>query len=207
MLPENTFDYVFIVGFVGGCVIRSIWIAPVMRERRKKASRTADDRRVPLERLLVLLVSAGMYILPLVYLTTSWLDFADYGLPGRAATTLGVLGALVFVCGLWLLWRSHADLGRNWSLKLEIQKEHSLVTGGVYRHIRHPMYAAYWLGALAQALLLSNWIAGPAFLVTFVPLYLRRVPHEEQMMLDNFGEEYRSYVGRTGRVIPRLGKS
>jgi protein-S-isoprenylcysteine O-methyltransferase Ste14 len=54
---------------------------------------------------------------------------------------------------------------------------------------------------------LHNWIVGPAFLVTFLPVYLRRVPHEEQMMLNNFGPEYREYMDRTGRIIPRAGRS
>jgi len=87
---------------------------------------------------------------------------------------------------------------------LKIRSEHTLVTSGVYRHIRHPMYAAHLLWAIAQALLLSNWLAGWALLVTFVPLYLVRAPREEHMMLEHFGEEYREYMSRTGGLIPRL---
>ena len=74
----------------------------------------------------------------------------------------------------------------------------------IYGYIRHPMYASHWLWSIAQVLLLQNWIAAFASLVTFIPLYLRRVPQEEQMMLEHFGEEYRTYMERTGRVIPRL---
>ena len=66
------------------------------------------------------------------------------------------------------------------------------------------MYASQRLWSIAQVLLLQNWIAGFASLVTFIPLYLWRVPQEEQMMLEHFGHEYRSYVERTGRVIPRM---
>jgi len=66
------------------------------------------------------------------------------------------------------------------------------------------MYAAHGLWAVAQALLLQNWIVGPAFLALSLPLYLLRVPREEEMMLEHFGEEYRSYISRTGRVIPRV---
>jgi len=106
---------------------------------------------------------------------------------------------------VWLFWRSHGDLGRNWSPSLQLREGHELVTGGVYRSIRHPMYASMWLWGVAQALLLQNWIAGWAGLVSFVPLYLLRVPREERMMLDEFGEEYRSYMNRTGCIIPRLG--
>lgn len=66
------------------------------------------------------------------------------------------------------------------------------------------MYAAFWIWSVAAALLLPNWIGGWSHLVSFALLYFLRVPCEEQMMLDQFGEEYQSYMDRTGRVIPRL---
>jgi len=116
----------------------------------------------------------------------------------------GLVGAAGVVAFLRLLWRSHGDLGRNFSGTLQIREDQSLVTQGVYEHIRHPMYAAYWLWGIAQALLLQNWIAGLALLASFLAVYLYRVPREEQMMLEHFGEEYRLYMTRTGRVIPRL---
>ncbi len=116
-----------------------------------------------------------------------------------------LVGMIILAMAVWLFWRSHADLGRNWSPSLELREGHELVTEGVYRSVRHPMYASMWLWGVAQALLLQNWIAGWASLVMFMPLYLLRVPREERMMLDEFGEEYRAYMDRTGRVIPRLG--
>jgi protein-S-isoprenylcysteine O-methyltransferase Ste14 len=103
-----------------------------------------------------------------------------------------------------MFWRSHADLGRNWSPSLQLREGHELVTEGVYRHIRHPMYASEWLWSIAQALMLQNWVAGWAGLALFTPLYVLRVPREEQMMLDQFGEEYRAYMNRTGRIVPQL---
>ena len=145
-----------------------------------------------------------MQVIPFIYLLTSWLDFADYNLPVWAGLVVGLIGTAVFVVALWLLWRSHVDLGRNFSPELQIGEKHSLVTNGVFHYIRHPMYAAHWLWAIAQALLLQNWIAGLSFLATSLPLYLLRIPREEQMMLEHFGEEYRLYMNRTGRVIPRL---
>jgi protein-S-isoprenylcysteine O-methyltransferase Ste14 len=128
--------------------------------------------------------------------------FADYRLPTAARWC----GAVVMVFALWLFWRSHADLGRNWSVTLEIRKGHQLVRHGVYRTIRHPMYASIWLWGLAQGLLLPNWLAGWFALVTFAPLYFMRTPREEQMMTEFFGNEYRDYMRKTGRLIP-LGRN
>ncbi len=151
------------------------------------------------------LMFVGMFFIPLVYTFTSRLDGADYRLPREARESAGGVGMIILAMAVWLFWRSHADLGRNWSPSLELREGHELVTEGVYRSVRHPMYASMWLWGVAQALLLQNWIAGWVSLVMFMPLYMLRVPREERMMLDEFGEEYRAYMDRTGRVIPRLG--
>ena len=87
-------------------------------------------------------------------------------------------------------------------MTLELRDQHALVTHGLYAHVRHPMYSAFWLWAVAQALLLPNWIAGFSGLVGFGVLYFGRVVREERMMLDAFGDEYRAYAARTRRIIP-----
>ena len=110
----------------------------------------------------------------------------------------------MFAAALWLFYRTHKDLGRNWSVTLEVREQHALVTDGVYRHVRHPMYSAFWLWAIAQALLLPNWIAGPAGLVGFGTLFFLRVGREERLMYETFGEEYRRYVARTARIVPGI---
>jgi protein-S-isoprenylcysteine O-methyltransferase Ste14 len=135
---------------------------------------------------------------PLVYVLTGWPRFADYAFQ----PVLAVVGAIVFAFALWLFHRSHADLGTNWSIALDIRAKHSLVTNGVYRYVRHPMYSAFWLNALAQLLLLPNYLAGPAGLIGIAVLYFSRVAREERMMLETFGEEYRAYMGRSARLIP-----
>ena len=192
-MPRQFFETLFVVGLVVGSVIRGRF------KWKCRHDRATDDRPSVLDICLLALAGVGM-TLPLVYLPTRWLDFADYASPAWAGWT----GALMFAAALWLLWKSHVDLGRNWSVAPQIREGQSLVTGGVYRHIRHPMYASHVLWAIAQVLLLANWIVGPAMLVLMLPLYIERVPREERMMLDRFGEEYRSYMARTGRLIPRL---
>lgn len=75
---------------------------------------------------------------------------------------------------------------------------------GVYRLVRHPMYTSFFISGLGQALLLANWIAGPAALLAVALLVIVRVPHEEQMMVAQFGNDYRDYVRRTGGILPRF---
>ena len=175
-------------------------------ERQRRKTRMVVDRVSGLERLLLGLVAMGVFLLPAVYVSTSWLSWADYRLSPRATGRAGGVGTALLAVAVWLFWRSHTDLGRNWSPSLQIREGHTLVTGGVYRSIRHPMYASIWLWGIAQALVLQNWIAGWASLVLFLPMYVLRVPREEQLMLEQFGEAYRMYMNQTGRVIPRLGE-
>lgn len=163
-------------------------------EKRKVAS----SRRGPLEVALMAGVTLGMIAAPPVALFSSVLAFADY-LLHPAAFGAGLTAGLV---GLWLCFRSHADLGTNWSTTLELKEEHTLVTHGVYRRVRHPMYTGLLLTALAQALVLPNWLAGPSYLVAFLLLLVLRVGKEEQMMRDQFGQAYDEYAKSTKRLVP-----
>jgi protein-S-isoprenylcysteine O-methyltransferase Ste14 len=183
---------VWALGCVGWYVIRY----PHSRRSRKTpiAHRGATVR----ERVLLAVSFSGLFLIPLAYVVTGEPKFASYAFQ----PWLAVFGTLVFAASLYLFYRTHRDLGRAWSVTLEIRERHALVTAGVYRHVRHPMYSAFWLWALAQALLLPNWIGGLAGLVGFGTLFFGRVGQEEAMMLKTFGEEYRVYMRTTRRVIP-----
>jgi protein-S-isoprenylcysteine O-methyltransferase Ste14 len=140
----------------------------------------------------------GLGIVPCIYVTTHFPRFADYPLvPG-----LSYLGIAVELGCIWLFYRTHRDLGHNWSVSLDLRERHTLVTTGVYSLVRHPMYTGFWLMALGQALLLPNWVAGPAGLVGFGVLFFGRVGREEEMMISAFGDDYRAYMRRTARVVP-----
>jgi protein-S-isoprenylcysteine O-methyltransferase Ste14 len=182
-----------------------LFLEIVIRAPYQKTARSAPkvDRRIStLDNILLGLLSVALIILPLIYSVTNWLEFANYSLPAW----MGWLGAFLLACGQVVFARSHMDLKSNWSPSLEIRKEHTLVTGGIYRSIRHPMYASMWIGAIAQILLLQNWLAGPLNLIFFTVFYFMRVRAEEKMMLDTFGSQYSEYMQRTGSVIPRWSK-
>jgi protein-S-isoprenylcysteine O-methyltransferase Ste14 len=183
--------------FIAGLVVTSIVRAYYGQGQKRKAFGDARKEN-PLIYFFMGLWGIAQ-LLPFFYFFSSRLEFADYSLP----IWLGFLGAVSFVAAVGLIWRSHADLGGNWSPTLQIHEEHGLVTAGVYRLIRHPMYAAHILWAIAQPLIVQNWIAGWGGLIAMLPVYWLRVGNEEQMMLDRFGNEYREYMNQTGRIIPR----
>jgi protein-S-isoprenylcysteine O-methyltransferase Ste14 len=151
------------------------------------------------ERWLLAAVAVTVLLLPVVYLLTPLLNFANYALPSLVPW----IGLVTIVCSLLLFWRSHADLGSNWSISLEVREGHQLVTQGIYRRVRHPMYASIWLWTIGQGLTLPNWLAGWSAAVAFGAMYFLRIPREERLMCETFGETYREYAGRTGRLLPR----
>jgi protein-S-isoprenylcysteine O-methyltransferase Ste14 len=187
-------NLIFLGGFIAYLAIRHVHQQRVGKPER--VTRRFDG----LEKVLLTLVLVGGLLLPVLYLFTPLLNFANYAAPRY----LPWAGLPVMVGALCLFHRSHADLGRNWSVSLEVREDHELVTRGVYRRVRHPMYAAIWLFGVAQALFLPNWLAGGGAVVPFALMYVLRVPREERMMLDTFGDVYREYMARTPRLVPRL---
>jgi protein-S-isoprenylcysteine O-methyltransferase Ste14 len=183
---------VWVAGIIGWYVIR------YPHQRRSRKTPVASRRERVREGILLTVSFAGLFILPVIYVTTGEPQVADY----TFHPLLAWLGTAVFAVALIGFYRTHRDLGRFWSVTLTIRQTHQLVTTGVYRHVRHPMYAAFFLWAVAQALLLPNWIAGPAGLVGFGTLFGLRVWREERMMEAAFGDAYRAYAARTWRVIP-----
>ncbi len=81
---------------------------------------------------------------------------------------------------------------------------HCLVRTGIYKYIRHPMYAAHIIWGIAQPLVLTNYIVGFSMIVTILPFYMVRVRQEEELLLVAFGAEYANYMERTGRIIPKF---
>jgi protein-S-isoprenylcysteine O-methyltransferase Ste14 len=167
--------------------------------RRSRTVKVAKDRRGLLETVLLSLAMASFFV-PLVWVAAPrrLLEFADYPLlPVPFAS-----GVVCLVAGLVLFHRSHADLGTNWSVTLQTREGHRLVTGGIYRRIRHPMYASFLLYSAGQALVLPNWIAGPSYLAAMSLLVALRLGPEERMMREEFGAEYDAYAARTARLVP-----
>jgi protein-S-isoprenylcysteine O-methyltransferase Ste14 len=189
-------------------IFTAIYLAAILIEmairaplnKKRKQLKMSERRVTTQEKTLLGFLFLGMFFVPILYGASNWLDFANYSLPAWA----GWLGVILIAGAVLVFWRAHADLGLNWSPTLEIREKHELITRGIYSHIRHPMYASQWLWVIAQPLLLQNWIAGFINLLVFVPFYFLRVRQEEQLMLEQFGDQYRSYLQKVGAVLPKL---
>lgn len=178
------------LGLLGIFLVR---VPNVVRDYSSGA--TATFRR-PLDRLVVfVLMPIFSMVVPLAWIVSDVFAVADYARPDW----LMIAGLALIVTAVALLHRSHVDLGRNYCGRLEIIRDAELVTHGVYRFARHPMYLSVYLFAAGQALLVPNWIAGPSMLVASLLIHAVRVPREEAMMEEYYGDAWRNYRARSNR--------
>lgn len=145
----------------------------------------------------VLLVFLAMYILG-----AKWIDAFRFPLPDWLRWTGFIIGVVSVLFWTW----TQITLDTQWSAQLQLTKEHHLVTTGPYARIRHPLYAAMLGWCVSLSLLTANWIFVVVCTLSVLGL-LWRIPKEEQMMVEAFGEEYKAYMQRTGRFFPRLSIS
>src|SRR5215217_6332105 len=118
MLHILGLKWIYLLGLLAEVLIRF----PHEWERRQ--NRIIDDRQNGLERLLLGLMTVGLFFLPAVYIFTPWLNWADYRLSPDATSGAGGVGTALLVAAVWLFWRSHSDLGREWSPSLQIREGH-----------------------------------------------------------------------------------
>jgi protein-S-isoprenylcysteine O-methyltransferase Ste14 len=166
---------------------------------RSRKVKVVRSRKGGLEVALLTLAWVSFFV-PFLWIFTPLLSYADYPLHPVPFFA----GILCFVVGLRIFHRSHADLGEFWSITLEVRERHRLVTEGIYRRIRHPMYLGLFLYSLGQALVVPNWVAGPSYGLAFGLLFALRIGAEERMMREEFPQEYDAYAARTKRLIPGI---
>jgi protein-S-isoprenylcysteine O-methyltransferase Ste14 len=187
--------------YVAGLVFAEALRVPhrIRRIRSGPTWHPPAEQRNPTETLVMLSVVIGIWILPGIYIFTQWLSQFDYALPQWPSWP----ALVVFGLGMFIRFRAQVELGASWSPTIDLAEGHHLVTSGIYAKIRHPIYASLIIWALVQPVLLQNSIAGTAGTLAVALIWLVRVPAEEKMMRERFGEAYAEYANRTTRLIPR----
>lgn len=130
----------------------------------------------------------------------SWLAFARLAFP----VWLRWAGVVLTLAGFALLQWAQVSLGKSWSDAPRMMKEQVLITSGPYQFIRHPIYTAFILILGSTLLISANWFIGLAWLGMTVLEVASRVGFEESLMLEYFGDQYRDYMQKTGRLLPRF---
>ena len=127
-----------------------------------------------------------------------WVAFAQFDL------SIGWrwLGVAVGLAGLTLFAWMFRHLGLNITSTSMPRRNATLVTTGPYRWVRHPMYTAVLILVIATVLLTANAVVAMGGLGMFA-LLVARSRLEEARLVEKFGDDYRAYQRRTGRIVPR----
>ncbi len=202
MNENNTFKLLFLVLFILVLIVRVYFS---MKQRSVgQSSWSVDEDAVkregrwslllrPIAFLFMLALFALYFIEPL---GSEWLHVS---LPWQ----LRLFGVFLSFGGILTLVLTHRALGIHWSTTLQFKEDHSLITTGPYGFIRHPMYTSLHIIFIGLAIVSSFW---PLWiLVLLMTVFFVRIARiEEDMMIDEFGDEYVSYIERTGRYLPKL---
>jgi len=201
------FRILFLVLWTILAVIRIGYGQKGKKEKGKGKQQWANMTRAEKSALILISADILLYILASVFyiLGLPWMRWFQVPLP----EWMRWVGVGIVCTGLPLLLWVHHTLGRHWSRSLEIKVEHRVCTDGPYSRVRHPMYSVFFIFMAGIVLVSANVMLFIFFvIVIFVALiYAFIIPSEERMMLDHFGNEYRNYMQRTGRIFPRIRRT
>jgi len=114
------------------------------------------------------------------------------------------LGLVLAFGGLALMVRAQLEMGASWRIGVDESSRPGLVTHGLYRWTRNPIYLAMFLAFGGLMLLLPTWVTVVALVGTVIGVR-RQVRDEETYLLRTYGDEFRSYAARVGRFVPGFG--
>lgn len=200
MTPEFVFRILMIVAFVAMFAIRIYFQSKVLHEKREidiqenKLSLLAGS----IAAITTLVFGAEYIFFQGAFSFTYLLEYPDW---------LRWLGVITLAAGITLLGLAHYHLGKSFYSLVVSKEEHQLVTFGPYRWIRHPIYTAYLMNYVAGGLMASNLVLTFVPVIFFGLMIINRIPREEAVMQEEFGQEYIDLEKRTGRLLPLLKKN
>jgi protein-S-isoprenylcysteine O-methyltransferase Ste14 len=165
--------------------------------KRRQPTRSAPQNPSPKARLLS---AAKVLILAAIVVQTVAPELFPIA---RDPATLRIAGTTIYTLGLLIAVTARLQLGRNWSdiEKSAVLQDHALVARGLYRWVRHPIYAGDVLLLLGLELALNSWIVAA---VAVLALYVRRQAMSEERALLRTLPGYDQYYRRTARFLPFL---
>lgn len=169
---------------------------PFSRKKQQKQVRKQVGIR---EVLFIILYPFWLAVMILYPSNFSWINVFALSFPDW----LRWCGVVMAAISLLLLWWVHHALGKYFSHQLKLLDTHKLVTHGPYQWVRHPMYTTEFIIFISACLISANLLVVVPNILAIILIYLR-INKEEEMMLERFGKEYRSYMKQTGKLLPRF---
>ncbi len=115
---------------------------------------------------------------------------------------VSVIGILLILIGGIVTVTGRAQLSRFGSGILQIEDDHSLITTGIYEYVRHPIYAGGLLGIIGIYLAFRSLLTLTAVTILYFLIMRHRIGFEEEMLIKEFGDEYKNYMKKTKKLIP-----
>ena len=198
MSDERYFRALFVSAFIAMMTIRVYYQSKVLR----------DEGRIDIREGRTSLVAGSIAALTSIVFGAEYIFFRgvfSFAYALRYPDWLRWLGGFALVAGIALLAFSHHHLGKSFHSLIVSREDHVLVKTGPYRWIRHPIYTAYLINYVGGGLLTGNLVLTVVPVVMFAILVAIRMGQEEEMLKEQFGEDYCEYLEHTGRLLPRIG--
>ena len=197
-MNENIFRILAALVFFTGIGISGYYRRKADKDTGETISRKVDGNAMM---TAIKLGGLALWFSPLVYLINPpWMAWSKIGLP-ESVRWLGV--GIGFLCVIGIYWL-FSSIGNNISPTSATRKQHTLVTSGPYRWVRHPLYTVGSFLFISFGMMADNWFVAALGILTFILMAIR-TPKEEANLIEKFGDEYREYMKRTGRFFPKLG--
>lgn len=183
---------------VGVASFFSYFVAFLLVEHVLTRSPSGDKRRGDHDRLTFAL----FFFVPVIGVWL-WMYYLRRGvIPYEPTWIHWGLGVAFALAGFAVRVAGKRTLGRFFTIRVQVQEGHELVQEGLYSRIRHPLYTGFLLEWCAPPFLLGSPVGILFVTLPMLLAVLRRIPREERLMIETFGDRYREYMGRTKRLIP-----
>ena len=198
-MNENIFRILAALTLFTGMGISSYFRIKADRDTGEKISRKVDGSAMM---TVIRIGGLILWLSPFVYLINpAWMAWSKIGLPDWVRWLGVAIGILCTFAIYWLF----SSIGSGITPTSATRTEHKLVTTGPYRWVRHPLYTVGSSLFIAFGMMADNWFIAMLGVLAFMGMAIR-TPKEEANLIEKFGDEYREYMQRTGRFLPKFGR-
>lgn len=208
MSLEIFFKISFFVVFFSFAYVMTAYSKKAKAGKEDKAARMKmhNENEVPLLLKLRTIFGVPFYLGVLVWtFAPRWMEWSNLPLPNWVRWTGLGLGIFAVILNAWSHKTLSQKLGADFDPAMRLLKVPALVMEGPYARMRHPIYLAFLLMQTALLLLTSNWLIGFSGLAIIISVIAIRVPEEEKLLIEQFGEQYHNYMKHSGSLLPKLG--